>query len=183
MNTIWYLEDDRGRRREYFEELAETEVEHFQNLFKAPAGANIAEIMSIAQAFPRFVGEEENLSLMEEVSKEELKVALQSFQKDKSPGPDGWTIEFFIDLYDVLGADLLKVVEDTRLFGRISACFNSTFIALIPKVDNPKSLHDFRPISLCNCIYKVITKVISQRLKDLLSDHISGEQFGFLKGR
>ena len=61
--------------------------------------------------------------------------------------------------------------------------FNSTFIALIPKVDNPKSLHDFRPISLCTCIYKVITKVISRRLKDLLSEHIYGEQFGFLKGR
>ena len=40
---------------------------------------------------------------MEEVSEEELKVALRSFQKDKSPGPDGWTIEFFIDLYDLLG--------------------------------------------------------------------------------
>ena len=120
---------------------------------------------------------------MEEISEEELKVALQSFQKDKSPGPDGWTIKLFIDLYDLLGANILKVVEDTHLFCKISACFNSTFIALIPKVDNPKTLHDFRPISLCNCIYKVITKVIARRLKDLLSDHISGEQFGFLKGR
>ena len=82
-----------------------------------------------------------------------------------------------------MGDDILKVVEDSCLSGRISTCFNSTFIALIPKVDNPKSLNDFRPISLCNCIYKVITKVISRRLKDLLSEHISGEQFGFLKGR
>ena len=161
LNTIWCLEDDRGRRCESFEELAETGVEYFQNLFKAPAGAHIAEIMQVAQVFPRFVGEEENNLLMEEVSEEELKVALQSFQKDKSPSPDGWTIEFFIDLYDLLGADILKVVEDTHLSGRIPACFNSTFIALIPKVDNPKSLHDFRPISLCNCIYKVITKVIA----------------------
>ena len=139
--------------------------------------------MQVAQVFPRFVGEEENNSLLEEVSEEELKVALQSFQKDKSPGPDGWTIEFFIDLYDLLGADILKVVEDSHLSGRIPACFNSTFIALIPKVDNPKSLHDVRPISLCNYIYKMISKFISRRLRDLLSEHISGEQFGFLKGR
>ena len=117
--------------------------------------------MCIAQVFPHFVGEEENLSLMEEVSKDELKAALQSFQKDKSPGPDGWTIEFFTDLYELLGGDILKVVEDTWISGRIPTCFNSTFITLIPKVDNPKTLHDFRPISLCNCIYKVISKVIA----------------------
>ena len=65
MNTIWSLEDDRGRRQGSFEELAGTGVEHFQNLFKAPTRAQIAEIMRIAQVFPRFVGKEENLSLME----------------------------------------------------------------------------------------------------------------------
>ena len=79
LNTIWYLEDDRGRRRESFEELARTGVEHFQNLFKALARAHIAEIMRITQVFPRFVGEEENLALMEEFYEEELKAALQSF--------------------------------------------------------------------------------------------------------
>ena len=79
LNTIWCLEDDKGRRREYFEELAETGVEHFQNLFKAPVGAHIAEIMQVAQVFPRFVGEEEKNSLMEEVSEEELKSTLHSF--------------------------------------------------------------------------------------------------------
>ena len=139
--------------------------------------------MRIAQVFPRFVGEEDNLSLMEEVTEEELKMALQSFQKDKSPGPDSWTIEFFIKLYELLGDDILKVVDHSRLSGRIPTCFNSTFIALIPKVDTPKNLHDFRPISLCNCIYKVITKVIARRLKDILSEHISAKQFGFLNGR
>jgi hypothetical protein len=60
---------------------------------------------------------------------------------------------------------------------------NSTFIALIPKSDNPLSLDEFRPISLCNCIYKVVAKVISRRLKDLLSEKVSKEQFGFLEGR
>jgi len=57
----------------------------------------------MAQLFPRFVDEEDNIILMEEVSEEELKEVLHSFQKDKSRGPNGWTIEFFLGLYDIMG--------------------------------------------------------------------------------
>jgi hypothetical protein len=64
-------------------------------LFKAPNETNIAEIIHIASYFPRFVDEDENRLLMEEVTEDELKVVLHSFQKSKIPGPDGWTIEFF----------------------------------------------------------------------------------------
>ena len=73
-------------------------------------------------------------------------------------------------------------LHTNELSGRIPASFNSNCIALIPKLDNPISLNDFKPISLCNCIYKVILKIIARRLKDILSEHISAEQFGFLKG-
>jgi hypothetical protein len=137
----------------------------------------------MAQLFSRFVEEEDNRSLLEEISKEELKEALFSFQKDKISGPDGWTIELCKELYEILGQDILKVVEDTRLSGKIPARFNTTFIALIPKYDNPSSLDEFRPISICNCIYKVVTKIIARRIKLILSNHISSEQFGFLEGR
>ena len=99
---------------------------------------------------------------MEEVTEEELKVALHSFQKDKSLGPDGWNIELFLGMYDLLSGDLLKVLEDTKLSGRLHVCFDSTFIALIPKVDNPSSLNDFKPIFLSNCVYKVVSKVIAR---------------------
>ena len=74
-------------------------------------------------------------------------------------------------------------MNETQITGRIPTCFNSTFIALIPKVDNPLSLNDFRPISLCNCTYKVVSKVIAGRFKRVLLEHISKEQFGFLEGR
>lgn len=59
--------------------------------------------------------------------------------------------------------------------------FNSTFIALIPKEDKPISFDDFHTISLCNCIYKIIVKIIANRLKPILSAHISSEQFAFLQ--
>jgi hypothetical protein len=164
-NTIWSLEDQHGVVESTFEGMARIKVSHFQNLFRADNQATIAEVVRMAQLFPRFVEEDDNRSLMEEISEEELKEALYNFQKDKIPGPDGWTIEFFQGLYEFLGQDILKVVEDTRLSGRIPTSFNSTFIALIPKSDNPSSLDEYRPISLCNCIYKIVTKIIARRIK------------------
>jgi hypothetical protein len=80
---------------------------------------------------------------MVEVGKEELLRTLHNFQKDKSPGPDGLPIEFFISCYEFIEADLCRVVEATQLSGKVLAAFNTTFIALIPKMDNPTSFENF----------------------------------------
>lgn len=58
-----------------------------------------------------------------------------------------------------------------------------TYISLIPKIDNPKSISRFRPISLCNVCYKTITKILANKLKVDLPNLIRNEQFGFLQGR
>ena len=108
---------------------------------------------------------------------------LHSFQKGKTHGPNGWPIEFYLGFFDVIGPDVLKVVEESRVNGHIHNPINSTFIALIPKTDNSSSFEYFRPISLCNYLYKIISKVINRRLKAILSKHIFCEQFGFLEGR
>jgi hypothetical protein len=79
--------------------------------------------------------------------------------------------------------DLLQMVEDSRIKGKISGSLNSTFLVLIPKENNSLSFNDYRPISLCNLIYKVISKVISNRIKPFLGRSLSAEQLGFLKGR
>ena len=120
------------------------------------------------------------MDLLEEVSKEELKATLNSFQKDKISGPDGWTVEFFLASYDTVGPNLLQLVQETRVNGVLHLPLNTTFLALIPKKDNPEILEDYRPISLCNITYKVITKIIAQRFRKVISRLISKEQFGFL---
>ena len=61
--------------------------------------------------FPRFIEEEENAEIMEEISEEKLKEVLHSFQKDKSPGPDGWSTDFFVGFFELLSPDLLKVIK------------------------------------------------------------------------
>jgi len=118
---------------------------------------------------------------MMEVMKEELEATIKWFKKDKSLGR--WTIEFYIAFFDILGDDLLKIVEDCRRSGNISPAIKSTFIDLIPKYDFPSTFNDFRPISLCNCLYKIIAKIIANHLKRILSRHISSKQFAFLQHR
>ena len=113
VNTVWSLKDDQGSTHDIFEGVASMGVEHFKKLYKAPVQASLVEVICIALVFPRFSDEEDNLALLEEVTDGELKAILQSFQKDKSSGPDGWTIEFFLELFEILGGDLLKVVEDS----------------------------------------------------------------------
>jgi hypothetical protein len=86
-----------------FEGLASMGITHFKNLFKAQAGSSITEIVKAVRLFPSFVEEEERESLMMEVSEVELLAVMTSFQKGKSPGPDGWSIEFYLGFFDLLG--------------------------------------------------------------------------------
>lgn len=127
--------------------------------------------------------QDEEEELIQEVTLGELEDTLKCFNKDKIPGPDGWSIEFYLAFFELIGPDLLRVVEESRVSGRMEAAISSTFIALILKVDNPSTFAEFRPISLCNCLYKIIAKIIANRLKPILSKHILPEQFAFLKDR
>ena len=112
-----------------------------------------------------------------------IEATLKSFKRDKSPGPDGWPVEFFLAFFDILGKDLLDAVECSRLEGRVTPSLNSTFIALIPKREKPLTFADYRPISLYNLVYKLITKIVALQLKHFLDKFISSQQFGFLKNR
>ena len=75
------------------------------------------------------------------------------------------------------------MVEESRLKGNISGGLSSTFIALVPKVNNPLTFGDYRPISLYNLCYKIISKIIANRTKPILSRSLSEEQLGSLQGR
>ena len=131
--------------------------------------------------YPSMLSSEKARCFIENVSLTEIEGALKPFKKDKSPRLDGWPVEFFLHFFYLLGRDLLKAVDCSRMSGRITPSLNSTFLALIPKKDKPISFADFRPISLCNLVYKLISKIIVVRLKPHLGSHISQEQFGFLK--
>ena len=75
------------------------------------------------------------------------------------------------------------MVQESQRVGMVLGALNSTFLAFIPKKQNPSSFEAFRPISCCNVVYKIIAKVIAQRLKPILSEVITKEKFGIFFDR
>lgn len=104
-------------------------------------------------------------------------------KKGKVPGLDGFRVEFFQELWDIIKLDLLAVVQESLKNKQMLRALNSTFLALIPKCDGSDRISQFRPISLCNVIYKIISKIIADRLKKWLKVLISKEQSGFVASR
>ena len=92
-------------------------------------------------------------------------------------------VEFFFELFDILGDELLAMVEEFRNHGKVCGALNATFFSLIPQNDKLESFKDFRPIALWNLVYQIISKIIANKIKPFLSKHISKEQFGFLDKR
>ena len=158
-------------------------MHHFESLFQEEADLHLPEIVQSAGYFPTSISVDDNCDLMKPVTLQEIHFILSSSKNDKSPGLDEIPVEVYRCLFDVLGEDLLRVIELSWVSGKIPAVFNSTFLALIPKVDHPSSFEDFRPISLCNFVYKIMGKIISIQIRKVLGRCISGEQFGFLLGR
>nr|GEV03215.1 hypothetical protein [Tanacetum cinerariifolium] len=105
----------------------------------------------------------------EEVAKaQEVKSAMFSIGGDKSPGPDGFTAAFFKDTWDIIGADVTHAVCEFFTNGRLLMELNHTIIDLIPKMNAPARVNDYRPISCCNVLFKCISKIIANHLNDSL---------------
>ncbi|KAG7564158.1 Reverse transcriptase zinc-binding domain [Arabidopsis suecica] len=102
---------------------------------------------------------------------------------DKSPGPDGYTSKFYKATWDKIGGEFTIAIQSFFQTGFLPKGVNSTILALIPKKTEAREMKDYRPISCCNVIYKVISKLIANRLKTVLPKFISGNQSAFVKDR
>nr|GEV36950.1 putative RNA-directed DNA polymerase, eukaryota, reverse transcriptase zinc-binding domain protein [Tanacetum cinerariifolium] len=117
------------------------------------------------------------------ITRDEIRNAVWSCGKNKSPGPDGFSFEFFRKFWHVVGSDFCTAVEWFFDHASFPIGCNSSFIALIPKSLEPKAVGGFRPISLIGSVYKVITKILQSRLSLVILDLISNVQTTFLPNR
>ena len=101
----------------------------------------------------------------------------------KASGPDGLPAHFSQRNWELCGGEISEVVLRVLRGEDDPAIINNTCIVLIPKVDGPEELGQFRPISLCNVIYKIASKLMANRLKLILPEIISEEQSAFVPGR
>lgn len=100
----------------------------------------------------------------------------------QAPGRDGFTVEFYQAGSHFLGQDILEVVEESRRHQKVWPGLNSTLLSIIPKSAHSETAQGFRPIALCNVIYKIIATLMAKILKPILSSIISLEQTGFVEG-
>lgn len=108
---------------------------------------------------------------------------LKAMKRNKVPDPDGFTVEFFLSVWDIVGLDFTNAITSFFNTTIMHLEMNSTSIALVPKVNTPTHMKDFRPISLCSIAYKCIAKILANRIKLVLPGIIDISQSAFIPRR
>lgn len=155
---------------------------YFRNLYQDVGIVNEAD--DIMQ-FPRgsVLNEDQLLSLIQPITDEEVRKVIFSMDTFKSPGSDGFPAKFYQANWDIVGASVCDTVRPAFEQGKIDREMNETLLCIIPKVEQPERVNQFRPISLCNVIVKIITKLMVKRLRPFLNELISPTQSAFIPGR
>ena len=102
---------------------------------------------------------------------------------DKAPDPNGFTARFYQNSWDIIKSDLTKLIRKSQTCTKIGGGTNSSFLSLIPKENGEINFERFFAISLYNTSYKILTKIIANRIKNILPAIIPKNQGGFVKGR
>nr|GEV30808.1 RNA-directed DNA polymerase, eukaryota, reverse transcriptase zinc-binding domain protein [Tanacetum cinerariifolium] len=170
VDGVWN-ENPHDVKRDFFQ--------HFSNRFDKPTEHRAVVDMCYSRSL--LIDQQEDLECM--VTKEEVKKVVWDCGTDKSPGPDGFTFRFYRQFWLTIENDVFEAVSHFFTHADIPKGCNSSFIALIPKISNANKVNDFRPISLIGSIYKIIAKILANRLVRVLGDIVNEVQSAFIVER
>lgn len=183
-NQIHYLLDDHNNRLEHIADIKSHCVDYYSNLLDSSPPVLSSEAKDEISRLTTFRCDVPSKEmLMAPVSREEIKKEVFSLPANKAPGPDGYTGEFFRKAWPVIGNDFTDAVQEFFASGQILKQWNVTAIMLVPKSTEVDRVSGFRPISCCNAIYKVVSKILARRLEKVLPVMVSPSQSAFVKGR
>ena len=169
-NTVKKLKNGEGVWCTDELEMARIAIKYFQDLFTSINLPIADELMEAV--FPRVI-DEMNETFTRPNQEKEVRAIISQMFPTKSLGPDSMPPLFYQKLWPIVGDDIINFVVNYLNGGLFLESINYTYIVLIPKVKNPSDMTQFRPISLCNVAYKIILKVLANRLKYILPSIIS----------
>jgi hypothetical protein len=180
INQIQKIQDEDGRIWKEPEEISKSFLAFYQDLFTTSGVHGVEECLV---GLETRVTDEMNGGLLRVFTMGEVDFALKQMHPTKSPGPDGMSACFYQNAWSTIRIAVCSAVLGFLNGGSFEATINETYITLIPKIKNPSRITEYRPISLCNVFYKLIAKVLANRLKKVLPHIISANQSAFVPGR
>ncbi|GJR26775.1 RNA-directed DNA polymerase, eukaryota, reverse transcriptase zinc-binding domain protein [Tanacetum coccineum] len=176
-NLIVSICNEKGERFEN-DKIVEQFVKHFQEFLGKKDV--VTDLPTEEIVFSNKLSREEKANMCRGVSEVEVKNAMFEIEDSKAPGPDGFTVRFYKSAWSIIGKDICKAVQEFFITGKLLGEVNATLISLVPKVQNPDKVFEFRPIACCNVMYKCISKIITNRLKGVLGNLIHESQSAFI---
>ncbi|XP_059629642.1 uncharacterized protein LOC132272526 [Cornus florida] len=177
-NAIIALENTKGEKSNDPKVIKEWLVEYYTDLYNDVGGVN-EEILEPRKRLTQTEG----IGLEHVISVKEIKAVVMQFSPDKAPGPDGFPARFFQKYWGIVGPEVVNGVAYFFSTSMLPKGVNSTFLTLICKSNHGDKISNYRPIALCNIIYKIISKILANRLSSVLPNLIGPEQSAFIKGR
>ncbi|KAL0288698.1 UNVERIFIED_CONTAM: Retrovirus-related Pol polyprotein from type-1 retrotransposable element R2 [Sesamum calycinum] len=177
------ISDDDGHTYTEPKEVSDTFVAYFERLLGGERAMRNLDLRYLRPWVRHIITEEESNSLTRPITADDVKTALFDNEEDRAPGLDGFSSGFFKAAWPVVGEEITAAVKDFFTTGRLLKQVNATLLTLIPKVSAPSHVADFRLISCCNTIYKIITKILVLRIREVLDKLISSSQTAFVPGR
>ncbi|XP_077249090.1 uncharacterized protein LOC143888520 [Tasmannia lanceolata] len=177
-NQIQAIEDANGEFCTEPKGIADILVNHFSCLLN-----HDSPMIGDLPAPQYTLAPDEAHDLVRPFQAEEIKEVVFKCDGNRAPGPGGFNGVFFKHFWYLIGAEVIEAIQIFFRTGNLLPAFNTTFIALIPKCSGASSPNHFRPISLCNFFFKIITKLMASRLSKVLNRIVSPNQSAFIKDR